>query len=274
MLTPDITSKINNFVSQQPRTIQDIAQLLGKNWRTAETYVQRISLEQGMLAIKVFREGTRGALKIVYWNAVDKHHSSFQEALFQKIVSARDKKDFSPFDIYQYVNKESRKCFIEKQENNINIKQDLIRSLCSAQQQVLIFSGDVSWAVTRQGKTPLFRAFEELAKRRISVKMLATIDLNSSANVQKMLSLNHKYGEELIEIRHCQQPLRAFIVDNVFARFKEKYFLHESSADNYLFYSITNPDWINWLQKVFWHIFSISPAAEKRIADLNTIRKL
>lgn len=274
MLTKEVSTQINNFVAQKPRTIQEISQLIQKNWRTADSYVQRIAEEQGTLSVRTLREGTRGALKIVYWNLILKNQSTFQESLFNCIITAKHKSDFSPFDIYQYVEEDNRECFLEQQEHNLNVKHDLIGTLISAQQQVLIFSGDLSWAQAKQGKDPLIKAFKILAKRGISIKVIANVDLNSSSNVSKINTINHELGKELIEIRHNQQPLRAFIIDNSSARLKEKYFLKRSSSDHYLFYSITDEDWVRWMQKVFWHFFSTSISAEKRIKDLKTVREL
>ena len=273
MLSKEVILKINNFVAQKPRTIQEISELLEINWRTAESYVNQISEEQGTVAMRTFRGGTKGALKIVYWNQISKNQSTFQEALFQRIISAKHKDEFSPFDIYQYIDDERRASFLEKQEDNLNIKQDLLSTLSSAKEQVFIFSGDLSWATAKQGSVPLFTAFENLASRKIQVKILARIDLNALKNVNSILSLNHKYGKELIEIKHCTQPLRAFVIDDALARFKEKYFLKSSSEENYLFYSITDEDWVQWLQKVFWHFFSTSLSAEKRLRDLKTIKE-
>ncbi len=274
MLTPDLANKINNFVAQKPRTIQDIAQLIGKNWRTAESYVNRIAQEQGTIATTTFRAGTKGGLKIVYWNLISKNQSTFQEVLFQRIVHARHKRDFSPFDIYQYIEEHQKQCFLEKQEQNLNIKQDLISTIASAKEQVLVFSGDLSWAQATQQEKPLLRAFEMLCQKGIPLKIVANVDLNAHANVSRVLELNHKYGKELIEIRHACQPLRAFIVDSTLARFKEKYFLKTASEEQYLFYSLTDPDWINWLKKVFWHFFSTSISAERRLKDLETIKEM
>lgn len=274
MLTSEIAQNINNFVAQKPRTIQDIAQLIGKNWRTAESYVNRIAQEQGTIATTTFRAGTKGGLKIVYWNLISKNQSTFQDVLFQRIIHARHKKDFSPFDIYQYIEEHHKQCFLEKQEHNLNVKQDLISTVAGAQEQVLIFSGDLSWAQATQQEKPLLQAFEMLCQKGIPLKILANVDLNARTNVSRVLELNHKFGKELIEIRHSQQPLRAFIVDSKLVRFKEKYFLKTASEEQFLFYSITDQDWINWLKKVFWHFFSTSISAEKRLKDLETIKAM
>src|SRR3989344_9017902 len=102
MFDSNISKRINDFVYQKPRTIQEIAHLIGKNWRTANSYIEKIEKEQGTLSTRMFREGTRGALKIVFWNSIEKIHSNtFQERLFKQIESSRYKDDFSPLDLYQ-----------------------------------------------------------------------------------------------------------------------------------------------------------------------------
>lgn len=274
MLNLEIINKINNFVAQKPRTIQDIALLIGKNWRTAESYVKKIAQEQGTIAVTTFRAGTKGGLKIVYWNLINKNLSTFQDMLFQRLCHAKHKEDFSPFDIYQYIEEDKRGCFLEKQEHNLNVKQNLISTITSAQDQVMIFSGDLSWSKATQDGIPIIQGFELLCKKNIPIKILVQVDLNSQQNVYQMLELNHKYGKELIEIKHCQQPLRALVVDAKLAQFKERYFFKSTLEENYLFYSITDQDWVNWLKKVFWHFFSTSISAEKRLKDLETIKRI
>ena len=102
MLDSKTAKKIIDFVYTKPRSIQEIAYHIQRNWRTADSYVDRIIKEQGVLATKVFREGTRGALKIVFWSNIERIHSSdFQEKLFKKIESARHKRDFSPTTFYE-----------------------------------------------------------------------------------------------------------------------------------------------------------------------------
>ncbi|GIU69952.1 MAG: hypothetical protein KatS3mg002_1188 [Candidatus Woesearchaeota archaeon] len=147
MLDTQTTKKIIDFVYIKPRSIQEIAQHIQKNWRTADAYVDKIIKEQGLLATRVFREGTRGALKIVFWNNIEKIHSSeFQERLFKRIENAKRKNDFSPFDIYQYVSEDKRYAFLEEQtEDTITPKQNLVGALRSAERQLMIFSGNLSW---------------------------------------------------------------------------------------------------------------------------------
>ncbi|MEM4638005.1 MAG: hypothetical protein QXK76_03235 [Candidatus Woesearchaeota archaeon] len=274
MLDAKTIKKISEFVYIKPRTIQEIAFHIQKNWRTADAYVEKIAKEQGIIAVRTFREGTRGALKIAYWNNIEKIHSSeFQERLFKKIETARDKNDFSPFDIYQYVPENKRNAFLEEQtEEKITEKQDLINALRSAENQVLIFSGNLSWVNAVQGKTKIISIFEELAENNVSIKILCKVDLESINNIKKMLEINYKLKKELIEIKHAEQPFRAFIVDNKFARFKEKRFGREKNI--FIFYNIIDEEWIEWIQKVFWNIFRTSISAEKRIKDIETIEKI
>ena len=109
VLTLEVTKKIKEYVYTKPRTIQEIAQLINKSWRTTNSYVERISQETGEISVRTLRGGTRGAVKIVYWNNIDRiHHTHAQERLHKQIVLGKNKTDFSPFDIYQYVDKNKR----------------------------------------------------------------------------------------------------------------------------------------------------------------------
>lgn len=274
MLDTQTIKKITEFVYIKPRTIQEIAFHIQKNWRTADAYVEKISREQGTISVRTFREGTRGALKIAYWNNIEKIHSSeFQEKLFKRIEISRHKNDFSPFDIYQYVQENKRYAFLEEQnKDKITEKQDLINALRSTENQLLIFSGNLSWVNAIQGKTRIINIFEELAENNISIKIICKVDLESINNIKKMLEINYKIKKDMIDIRHAEQPFRAFIVDNKFARFKEK--RSNKKRNTYIFYNIIDEEWIEWLQKVFWNIFRTSISAEKRIKDIETIEKI
>ena len=42
MLTNELIKKIEEFVYSKPRSVQEIAQLIGKNWRTADRYISEI----------------------------------------------------------------------------------------------------------------------------------------------------------------------------------------------------------------------------------------
>jgi len=281
MLTSQIIKKINDFVYSKPRTVDEIAKHIDMNWRTANRYVERIAEEQGNLGIRTFREGTRGALKVVYWNSIEQIHStSFQEKLFRIIEIGKKKADFSPFDIYQHVDEKKKSAVIEENadENEESIKRlaDILRS---AEKQLLFFSGNLSWVNLEKGKTRVFDALEELAKRNVSIKILTRIDIATMNNIKKVLAINERLGRDIIEIRHKEQPLRANIVDDKLARLKEiknpkDYKQDELKEMTYIFYNIYDKDWVEWLQKVFWNMFASAVPAEKRIKEINAIQKI
>jgi hypothetical protein len=104
----------------------------------------------------------------------------------------------------------------------------------------------------------------------------------SIKNIQKLLELNYRLHKNNIEIRHCEQPFRAFIVDNKFVRFKESRNIDNLKEDkknnqnikSYIFYEINDEEWIEWIQKVFWNLFRTSISAENRIKDIESIEKI
>lgn len=276
MLTPDVAKKISDFVFLKPRTIDEIAQHIKKNWRTANRYVDRIVEQQGTLAIRVFREGTRGALKVVYWANIEQIHSSaFQEQLFNKIKQGRSKEDFSPFDIYQNVKAKKKNAFLEEQEDESKtaVNKDLPRILQSTEKQLLMFSGNLSWANIEI--INIYKILEELGKKNVSVKVLTRVDVSDIDNVKRFLALNGHVNKEFIEIRHCEQPLRALIIDKKLVRFKEvKNPDERKKKKTFIFYNIYDKEWVEWLQKVFWNLFTTAVPAEKRIQEIETIQKL
>ena len=130
MLDGQIIDKIEQFVFKSPRTIQEISELLGKNWRTADKYVAKIVENYGTIGVKVFRGGTKGALKIVYWAGVENASNTvFQEELETEIMQGREKYDFYPFDMYQFVNDKKKNISVnEKSDNRIKVLVDYILS--------------------------------------------------------------------------------------------------------------------------------------------------
>ncbi len=278
MIDSKTIKKINDFVYAKPRSIQEIAELIGRNWRTADRYVEEIAKETGSLSVRIFREGTRGALKIVYWANVEKIHSmEFQEKLLKKMENRR-KNEFSPFEIYQYVDGAKRNAVMIDIENK-PFEDQLRDYLERAENQILSFSGNLSWINTQEKNKKLTEVIEFLAKRNVSIKILCRVTIDSIKNVRKAMSINEKLGKNLIEIRHCEQPLRGFVIDNQMARFREMrdpsdYEKGEVDKRIMLFYEILDPEWIEWFKKVFWHFFMFSVPAEKRIKDLQTIRNV
>ncbi len=139
----------------------------------------------------------------------------------------------------------------------------------------MIFSGNLSWANIVQNTVDIYKILEEIGKKNISIKILTRVDVDSLDNVQKFLALNNKVGKEFIEIRHFQQPLRAFIIDKKIARFKEIRSPEQKKKKKmWIFYNIYDREWIEWLQKIFWNLFTKAIPAEKRIKEIESIQKL
>src|SRR3989344_5899900 len=148
VLTTELAKKINDFVYLKPRSIDEVSRHIRKNWRTANRYIERIEQEQGTIATRKFREGTRGALKIVFWNNIERiHASSFQEKLFGRIENSRGKEEFSPLDIYQHIDESKKSAFMEQQEDEsaTALNKDLPDLLRGTEKTVMLFTGSLSW---------------------------------------------------------------------------------------------------------------------------------
>ena len=279
MLDPIIIKKIEDFVYSKPRAIQEIAIHINKNWRTADRYVEDIEKNFGTLSTRVFREGTRGALKIVYWSSIDKvSHSVFQEQLETEIIKGRSKYDFSAFDIFQHVPDKNKYAWIKKGENEVKAKKlkDFEELLLSAKKQILFFSGNLSFINFEDSEVNIFETLEKLIKKGITIKVICRVDISGKENVEKLLSLNFKYGKELIEIHHREQPLRATIIDNKVLNLKE--IKEPTGRDKELnkktiiLYTINDKEWVDWLSKIFWKMFSSSIDTNKRLQEMNKIK--
>lgn len=274
MLTSDLIKKIEDFVYSKPRSVQEIAKHLGKNWRTADRHIQHIEKEFGTIATRTFRKDTRGALKIVYWASIEKvSNSIFQEELEKQIMLAKKKGEFSAFDIFQHISEKKKKVTIEEREGD-NI-DELKKRLMTVKKQLLIFSGNLSFINLKDKKIDTLDVLEELVKKGVSIKVLCRVDLAGKDNVEKLLSLNYKYGKELVEIRHAEQPLRAIIYDESLATIKEVKEptgrINELNKKVFIYYSFKDKEWINWLRRIFWKIFSKSVDSHKRLQEIDKI---
>jgi hypothetical protein len=278
MLDNTEIKKIEDFVYAKPRAIQEIAQHIEKNWRTADRYVSEIEKNFGTITTRVFREGTRGALKIVYWASVDKiSHSIFQEKLEVEILRAKRKEDFSAFDIFQHIADKDKEATIEKATNEETTSIEKLAELMSkTEKQLLIFSGNLSFTNIKSKKTDMMQVLDRLIKKGVTIKILCRVDLVGKENIEKILSLNFKNGKQLIEVRHSEQPIRAFIIDGKMFRMKEikepTGRLNELDKKIFIFYTIKDKDWAGWLSRIFWKIFSQSIEAEKRLNELKKIK--
>lgn len=278
MLDNATIKRIEDFVNQRPRSIQEIAIYIGKNWRTADRYVDEIAHEYGTLATRVFRGGTRGALKVVYWASVEQaHRSTFQERLEKEITLGRNKEDFSPFDLFQHIPDKQKQAYIEYDGASEHSRvARLNQFLNTAKKQVLIFSGNLSFVNDRDKKLDVLKTLDALVRKGVGIKALCRVDVAGKDNIQKLYSIAFKHGKDLVEIRHHHQPLRAFITDNKIARLKE---IKEPTGRTgelnkraHLFYEIHDKEWVEWLSRVFWNMFSSSIDARRRLEEIAKIR--
>ncbi len=279
MLKNDEIKKIEDFIRVKPRSIQEIANHINKNWRTADRYIEEIKQNFGTLETRVFREGTRGALKIVYWASVEKiSNTVFQEELESTIFKFHKKEEFKPFDIYQFVSDKDKFIWIKKgkDESDAGKLEEFKEMLMQAKKQVLFFSGNLSFVNFEDKKVKLFEVLESLVKKGISIKVVCRVDFAARENVEKLLALNFKYGKELVEIHHKEQPLRATIIDNDIINIKEieepTGRKNELSEKTFIFYTIKNKEWVEWLSRIFWKMFSSSIDSKKRLEEMRKIR--
>jgi len=257
--------------------VQEVAAGIQRNWRTADRYVTAIAEETGLISMRTFREGSRGALKVVYWNALDRAKgSAHQESLLQRIVHGRRKEDFSPFDIYQFVDPKKREAFFETQEFSTHPAIRFDKLFSEAKHQVLFFSGNLSWVELGPN---MQKVLLDLARRKVKIKALTRVDVTSRKNTEAMLNFNRRAGWDAVEVRHCEHPLRAIIVDDDFVCLKEvlhpqHYRETELKQKMFVFYHLCDSEWIQWLQKVFWHLWGQSIDANARLQTLDSVQVL
>ena len=278
MLDNETIKKIEDFVYSKPRSIQEISQHLKKNWRTADRYVEEIMREYGTLDKRVFREGTRGALKIIYWAAIEKvSHGVFQKEIEKRIYEGKTRDDFSAFDIFQHISDKNKEVWMKAAKNEIVAGRlgSFKKFLLEAKKQVLFFSGNLSFINFDDGETNLFEVIEELVQRGINIKVICRVDIVGKENIEKLLSLNFKYGKELIEIRHREQPLRATVVDGKMINLKEVRMPGERGElknKTIIIYTLKDKEWGEWLSKIFWKMFSHAIGSKKRLEEIDKLR--
>ncbi|MFH1589757.1 MAG: hypothetical protein ABIB43_04290 [archaeon] len=274
MLTQKDIDKIIKFVKQEPCTVQDVSKLIKRSWVTTDSYLKKIQDNTGLISIKTFRKGSQGALKIVYYNQTDMGvGDDLKDELLGRIKVAKRKTDFEFFDIFQLVSDDKKEVFFEEYESESDpYKQDLVSFLRRAQHTLYIFSGNLSFINLVEDKTKMIDVFHELVKRKVVIKILCRVNISSMNNFAKLSTLINKYPE-FIEIKHSFQPLRGFVVDDSFARFKSEellkdYRLGELNKNTRIFYEVYDKDWISWFQKVFWSIYRFSTEYSVRMKQL------
>ncbi|MBS3151985.1 hypothetical protein J4230_01100 [Candidatus Woesearchaeota archaeon] len=278
MLTPDAIKAVNEFVYKQPRAVKEISELLKVSWVTADKYLNYMIEKYGTIKIKTFRGGTRGALKIVYWaNLEGMRASTAQQILLDKIKTGKKKQDFNPFDIYSLVDHNKKDAFV--MPNDKADEQKLIDLIKNTSRQLFIFSGNISFINNTENGKRLIDIIVELARKRINIKILCRVDIASIANIKKILELNNLIGYDAVEVRHIEQPLRGFVIDDKIIRLRDEkkksdYKDNEINKDVYLIYNIYDKEWVEWLEKVFWNLHSNALPIENRINDLEKIEDL
>src|SRR3989344_222138 len=202
--------------------------------------------------------------------------STFQQQLEKEIIRAKRKEDFSAFDIYQYIQEKSKNVKVKLSSNEEKIAvENLAEPYLSAKKQLFIFSGNLSFINFSDGKIDMFSILDDLVKKGVSIKILCRVDIAGKKNIEKMLSLNFKHGKESVEIRHKEHPLRATVFDNSFFHIKEikepTGKIHELDKKIFIFYTIKDKEWTEWMSRIFWKLFSSSIDANKRIKELNNL---
>ncbi len=273
MLDKATVKQISEFVYAKPRTVQEISLLLKVNWRTADRYVDAIAKDEGTISCRTFREGTRGALKIVFWTNIERlAESEVQEHLLKQIESGRKKGDFSPSEIIHNIDKNKIKIIKLKEHEYNSYKnfKNFADELKEATQQILFFSGNMTWSNYPVHDQKILDILESLARKKISSKVLTRVELAGINNIKNMLAVNNRVGYDAIEVRHRYQPLRCTIIDDKVAILKEvlepeNYAPKELKEKVYLLYYIYDKEWIEWLQRVFWHLYRPAVSAKRRL---------
>lgn len=96
----------------------------------------------------------------------------------------------------------------------------------------------------------------------------------SQEKVSQLLEKNTYLGWDAFQIKHCEHPLRAFLIDDRQAILKETLSPQqhkELPQIVYLYYTLEDHEWISWLQKVFWQLWNQSVDAESRLKALKEI---
>ncbi len=272
------TKKIISMVKKEPMSIQDVSRLIGRSWVTTESYLQRIKERTGLIGIKTFRKGSHGALKVVYYANPDSVSSDeLKNRLFSQISAGRQKGDFDFLELFQFVSENKKKGFTEeyKGEGMTEEYKRIIDYFSRAQKTIFSFAGNLSFINIKLGKKSVVNAIEELAKRKVMVKILCRIDISSISNLSKIIPIAKKYPE-MLEIRHSYHPLRGYLIDGELARFKDEeqiknYKKGELRKDTRIYYELYDKEWIAWLEKVFWNLFRSSTDHDNRLRELNRI---
>ncbi len=265
---------IIGFVRKEPRAISEVARRIERSWVTAERYVQDIAERTGVLRIKVFRKGTRGALKLVYYDHADRPmRDELEKELYKRIRSGTAKRDFRFFDIYQWADDAQKTA--RAQPLSENAAAGIIRDLESCERQLLVFSGNLSVLKAHAGGTSVADVLARLVGRGVTLRILTRVSFGGLSNLAPVHALGKKHPER-VEIRHAEQPLRGFLIDGSYARFTDEehastYRAGELEEDLRITYAVRDPSWVQWLSRVFWNLYRPAMDAKRRQEELERL---
>jgi hypothetical protein len=277
MLTKLIGEQIYQAIHKRPHTIQELAGLLDKSWLTVDKYVERL-IDEGLISVHTFRGGTRGALKIVYWNQLPVSQTGIQKRLFEQVVSGRTKYDFAPSDLAHYAKQKSAWYLPDGGLFSIENFRNLKSRLLAATDEVLIFSGNLSFCAISDSNETIFDVLRTLLLRGVHIKIICRIEIVDVVQIRAALSLEQFETQSgKLSIRHAYHPLRAIIIDNSELSLKETknpkdYFAHELQQKMNIIYVIEDAEWIEWARNLFFTLYRTSIDAHDRLREMDNIQ--
>jgi len=267
MIDKRIISKIQEMVYLEPRTVQEIARELGVSWKTAERYIEKVAEEYGTIRIKRFRGESKASVRIVYWNTGYKGATIIQEELLQRIMNSSEKYDFSPFDIVQYCDEKLVDCVKITEDIERALDKEISKTMEKASEELLLFSGNLSWVNYEKTR----KVLEKAVKKGVKIKVITRIDITTINNLKALQAISSK-----ISIKHREQPLRGVISDSIECQLKEVkpaalFKPSELNTDTVLSYTLRDKEWVSFLRKVFFTMYTSAPDTEKRMKILKKI---
>jgi hypothetical protein len=269
--------QIVDFVKKEPRTVQDISSLIKRSWVTTDSYLHQISENTGLISLKTFRKGSQGALKVVFYNYSEALiGDSLKENIYNMIRNGREKTDFDFMEVFQFVDERKKRHLVTSVEKGtISENEGLMDAFRKAKSRVICFSGNLSFINLRYKNRRMVDIMEEALKRGVVFKIACRVNMASLSNLSLLQRLIERYPGA-VEVRHCYQPLRGFIFDENLARFKNEeqvslYKRGELEKNLVIFYEIFDPEWVGWLEKVFWNLFRNSLDYESRLKEIKRI---
>lgn len=276
----EIRNKILDLVHSRPRAMSEIADAIKKNWRTADKYISQLCSED-LIKVHVFRKGSQGALKVVYWPvSITSGPSGVKNFLLQRILNGVKKDDFSALDIVQNVSETKRKVEYYNKENyggEKNVK-NFLKTLKQAEARILFFSGNLSFMNLGGEYDLILNTLEKRLEEGVDIFILTRVDVSNLKIINDLLQFNNKNYQGKIEIRYAYQPLRCTVTDEKEFYLKENFQGSNFNEDDTLInegtyiYTIKDLNWITWIIGVFWEIWRGSISAEKRIQVLKDIK--